>query len=217
VTASPTCPRCGGHLAPPGLWSSDWQCDRDGAVQPLHIHAPADQRALDHVAALARVPLWVPRPLLFGWVISGVGYAGDERGGARATVLSCSGPSPVGGPADLALVAEEPGVGLGARLGGVADSAPNLPGGPAEMKVHAAHHPTALWAIEGADDRVTYIGEARGIWLWVVLRPASAYVLLIDSLKLHDLRDGVFASLDLVFGAASPMLVGLQGPCRDAP
>ncbi len=215
MTASPTCPRCGGRLRAPGLWSSEWQCDRDGAVQPLHVHAPADQRALDHVAALTRVPLWVPRPLLFGWVISGVAYAGDQRGGARATVLNCSGPSPVGGPADLALVAEEPGVGLGARLAGLTDPEPVLPSGPAEMKVHAAHHPTALWAVDCPDDRVTYIGEARGIWLWVVVQPASAYILLIDNLKLHDLRDGIFASLDLVFGAPSPVLTDLQNHCRD--
>lgn len=44
--------------------------------------------------------------------------AGDERTGARATAVALAGPSPLGGPADLVLVAEEPGVGLGARLAG---------------------------------------------------------------------------------------------------
>ena len=33
------CPRCGGPLQPPGLFSSDWRCDTHGAVSPLH--APA--------------------------------------------------------------------------------------------------------------------------------------------------------------------------------
>ena len=215
VTASPTCPRCGGRLRPPSLWSSEWLCDRDGAVQPLHVHAPADQRALDHVSALTRVPLWVPRPLLFGWVISGVAYAGDERGGARATVLNCSGPV-TGGRAG------RPGPGRRGARGGAGGKAgrPDRPGAGASVRsrrdegARRAPPDRAVGHRRFRRPRHLHRGSA-GIWLWVVVRPASAYVLLIDNLKLHDLRDGIFASLDLVFGAASPMLTDLQGRCRD--
>jgi hypothetical protein len=61
----------------------------------------------------------MPWPLPVGWLFTGVAYAGDDRHGGRATAVACSGPGPLGGMGELILVAEELGVGLGARYAGV--------------------------------------------------------------------------------------------------
>lgn len=201
------CPRCGDELRAPGLWSSAWECPRHGVVHPYTVlnHLGAD--AIDHVAKRAAVPLWMPHGLPYGWVCSGVGYAGDERTGARATVGALSGPSPLGGAADLVIVAEEPGTGLGARFAGLAEPDPGagFDQGAPHAKVFAAAHPTALWSVPAGEDRAVFVGEAKGQWLWVVLWPAAAGVLMYDGISLTDLRDWP-AELDVEFGSLSPRL-----------
>jgi hypothetical protein len=52
-----------------------------------------------------------------------------------------------------------------------------------------------------------FAGEVLGNWVWVVLWPDTAGVLLVESLPLRDLRDPG-QDLDLPFGAASPRLPG---------
>jgi hypothetical protein len=190
----------------PGLFSSDWSCAEHGSVLPLHVLPTASPEAVAHVRSAARVPVWVPSPLLPGWTLTGLGWAGDDRSGARATVLACAGPAPLGGVADLLLVAEEPGVGVGAGYAGVPDpdATPDL-AGPAAAKVHAAGHPTALWTVSAAPtDRAVLAGEALGVWLWAVLWPAAAGYVLLEQVVLSDLRDRV--PPDLVAGAPSPYL-----------
>ena len=103
-----TCPRCDRPLRPPGLMSSDWECERHGAVQPLHVLPRVSGEVLAQAAARSAVPVWCPIPLLPGWTVSGLALAGDDRSGTRASAVALSGPSPLGGPADLVLVAEEP-------------------------------------------------------------------------------------------------------------
>jgi Family of unknown function (DUF6758) len=196
------------------LFSSDWQCAEHGAVLPLRVHPIASPEAIDHVRQVARVPLWVPSPLLPGWTVAGVGYAGDERSGGRATVLACAGPAPLGGVADMVLVAEEPGVGLGAGYAGlpVTAATPDLSGLPV-AKVIVAGHPTALWSVPGPDDRCVVAGEAMGMWLWAVLWPADAGYVLYEHVVLHDLRE--WLTPDLIAGASSPYLV--RRPPADPP
>src|SRR4051794_35036765 len=126
MTSPASCPRCSGPLRAPGLWSSEWQCPRHGAVHPYHVHKHPSVEVLEKIAAEAAVPAWLPVPLLPGWTVTGVGHAGDDRTGARATALALSGPSPVGGPADVIVVAEEPGVGLGGRYAGLGLLDPEL-------------------------------------------------------------------------------------------
>jgi hypothetical protein len=207
MKAEPSCPRCGASLRPPGLWSSSWQCELHGAVHPLHVLSRPGPEALDHVVARARVPVWLPWPLPAGWVVTGLGYAGDDRSGGRATVVACSGPSPVGGPGDLVLVAEEPGVGLGARYAGLAgpDPGAGFDLGPPHAKVEAAGHPTPLWSVDAGPDVAVYVGEAKGLWLWAVLWPAGTGMLLLEDFLLRDLRDGG-PDLDPPYGAPTPRL-----------
>ena len=76
----------------------------------------------------ARVPFWVPWPLPKGWLVTGFTGAGDERSGTRGSAVAVSGPNPLGGPADLLIVAEEPGVGLGAGGAGRARPPPRAGG-----------------------------------------------------------------------------------------
>jgi hypothetical protein len=194
-------------LRAPGLWSSAWECPRHGIVHPYTVLTHIGSDAVDHVVARAKVPLWMPHGLPYGWLCSGVGYAGDERSGARATVSCMSGPSPLGGAADLMVVAEEPGVGLGARHAGLAQADPGdgFDAGAPHAKVVAAAHPTAMWSVPVQGDRAVFVGEAKGLWLWAVVWPASAGVLMYDEVSLTDLRDWP-ADLDLEFGSLSPRL-----------
>lgn len=207
MSGAVTCPRCALAVRPPGLWSSAWSCERHGAVHPLHISAHASVEAVTHVVAQSRVPVWSPLPLLPGWTLTGSAYAGDERTGGRASVLAFSGPSPLGGPADILLVAEEPGTGLGARYAGCpGPDAGDAVSGTPYAKVLVAGHPTPLWACsDGDDSRFAAVGEALGVWLWAVLWPVDAELLLLENLQLHDLRGGGVPT-DLPMGAPSPRL-----------
>ncbi|MFC7545160.1 DUF6758 family protein [Plantactinospora sp. GCM10030261] len=225
-----TCPRCSGPVRPPDLMHSDWRCPACGPVLPLHVAehvGPAIvEAAVDRIQVASRVadrpvvPLWCPWPLLPGWTVTGVAWAGDERTGVRAGAVACSGPAPLGGgPADLVLVAEEPGVGLGTRFAGITGPDPGEelaqamteppPGhteSAAHAKIRAGGHPTPLWSVRSRNDRSAYVGEARGMWLYAIAWPASAGYLLADEVVLHDLTE--WTPPELVYGAPSPYLHG---------
>jgi hypothetical protein len=212
VSVAVSCPRCGGVVRAPDLMSSDWRCDVHGAVLPFHVVRHISDETLELARAVARVPLWVPWPLLPGWTVTGVGWAGDDRSGGRATALACTGPAPLGGVADVVLIAEEPGVGLGARYAGLdgPDPGPALADAlthtAAHAKVTTAGHPTPLWSVRSADGRSAYVGEAEGLWLWAILWPADAGYVFAEQVNLFDLRESLPGPL--VFGAPSPYLNG---------
>jgi hypothetical protein len=107
-------------------------------------------------------------------------------------------------------VAEEPGVGLGARHAGLDEPDPGsgFDTGPPDAKLLAAAHPTALWSIPSAEDQAIFVGEAKGHWLWALVWPAAAGVLMYDGMSLIDLRDGR-TDADLEFGSLSPRLAAL--------
>jgi hypothetical protein len=161
------------------------------------------------LAAHAKVPVWCFWPLPKGWVVTGTAQVGDDRSGPRAVAVACSGPAPLGGMGEAVLVAEEPGIGLGARYAGLPGPDPGVvaDGTAPHAKVHAAGHPTALWWVEGSPDRATYVGEALGHWLWAILWPGdSAGALLLEDIMLTDLRD-VGHEIELIpLGALSPRI-----------
>ena len=203
----PTCPRCAGELRAPGLWSSAWQCASHGVVAPYSVVPRPGTDGLDHVLERAKVPVWLPHPLSTGWVISGFAYAGDDREGARAVVSCLTGPSPLGGGSELVIVSEEPGVGLGARHAGLdgPDPGDGFGQGQPDAKVEAAGHPTALWSLPADGDCAVFVGEAKARWLWALVWPATAGVVMYDALSLADLRDG-YIEAELAFGSLSPRL-----------
>ncbi len=191
----------------PGLMSSAWTCERHGSVTPVRTVSRLSAEAVRSCATASGVPLWSPLPLLPGWSVTGLATAGDGRGPGKASVLALSGPSPLGGPADLLLIAEEPGVGLGAHYAGLdgpdpGDSATGVP----DARVGAAGHDTALWRCASAPDRAAFVGEALGVWLYAVLWPPAAELVLLEHVVLHDLRDAVHSDVDLPFGAPCPRL-----------
>ncbi|MBW1598766.1 DUF6758 family protein [Streptomyces sp. JJ38] len=209
MRGEPSCPKCGGRVRAPGLFSDSWQCDAHGAVQPVQPVVPPSVEALSVAIKRAQVPVWMPWPLPLGWLFTGVASAGDDRSGGRATAVACTGPGPVGGVGEIVLVAEDLGLGLGARYAKVPGLDPGLDvSGPPQAKVVAAGRPTPLWHVaQTPDDRAVFAGEARGLWLWVVGWPEQAGMLLYDDLVLADMRD-VGAEVEMVpCGALSPRLL----------
>ncbi|RJK98055.1 DUF6758 family protein [Vallicoccus soli] len=207
MKGTPTCPRCSEAAHPPGLWSSAWTCPVHGEVAPLQPLVQPSPDVLALVAKEARVPAWLPWPLPRGWLVTGVAHAGDDRTGPRAVALACSGPAPLGGMGELVLVAEEPGVGLGARYAGLPGPDPGeAPSAPPAARLQAAGHETALWCLPAPADRAAFVGEARGCWLWLVLWPEPCGAMLLEDLELADARD-VVPELALVpVGALTPRL-----------
>lgn len=207
MSAEPTCPRCHGRLNAPSLWSSDWTCTTHGAVLPRQPARSPSHAGLTAALRDARVPLWLPWPLPQGWLVTGFVDVGDERTGARACAVALSGPGLVSGPADMLLIAEEPGTGFGSHFAGL--DAPDPGDGwsdcPPHAKAEVRGHPVPLWALDGSADRAVYVGEALGNWLWVVMWPADAGVLLVEQHELLDLREPGM-ELDLPYGAPCPRL-----------
>ncbi|MGK5533728.1 DUF6758 family protein [Streptomyces sp. URMC 129] len=211
MRGEPSCPKCGGRVRAPGLFADSWQCSAHGAIHPLQPIIPPSVNALTVVVNRTRVPVWMPWPLPVGWLFTGVACAGDDRAGGRATAVACSGPGPLGGPGELLLIAEELGVGLGARYAGVAgpDPAPYLDmSEPPPVKVLAGGRPTPLWlAADTPEDRAVFAGEAMGLWLWAVVWPQQSGLLMYDEIVLADLRDAG-SEMDLVpCGALSPRII----------
>jgi len=207
VDDPPVCPRCGSPVAEPGEVDG-WLCARHGAVDPLQPFGWPSVEVAAELAAGLSLPIWLPWPLPPGWLISGLGYAGRSRSRAAATVLACSGPSPLGGLGELLIVAEEPSVGLGGAYAGLdaIDPGGAIEGAAAQAKIEIGQHPTSLWCLSSPSDRAVYVGEAAGCWLWIVLHPASAGYLLAERLALADLRD-LGAEIEMLpFSAQTPRL-----------
>jgi len=210
-----TCPRCGSVVRQPGLWNSHWVCDEHGDVQPASAAVAPTPDLLRSLARDAHVPVWLPWPLPDGWVVSGLRWAGDDHNGTVASVVAVSGPHPIpelddDPGADLIVVAEQPGVGIGAHLAGLAGVDP----GPllaekaahdvAEIKMVADGHDVPLWSVP-MDGGLAYVGEASGVWLWLLAWPAPAAAVLLNRFGLIDARHPEH-DLEFPCGALTPRL-----------
>ena len=86
---------------------------------------------------------------------------------------------------------------------GSAAATPGCPGldpgdvitGPSSVDVKAAGQHAPLWAVPTTDDRAAFVGEAYGVWLWLVMWPMNAAWLLAEQLELLDLRDRIYPDL----------------------
>lgn len=171
---------------------------------------------LTQLGERSQVPIWLPAPLPTGWLASGVSWAGEEPDGVVASVTAVSGPDPIpevdetGPGGDLILVSEQPGVGLGAHLAGLPAVDPGLmlaekvQHGRAEAHLDAAGHEVPMWSIP-VPDGIGFVGEAAGVWLWLLAWPATSAALLLDGFALIDARvpEQLF---DVPMGALSPRL-----------
>lgn len=202
---SPCCPRCGTAVQPPGGRFDSWRCFTHGSVAPVRLFAPLDGDDLDNSRRHSDVPLWVPWPSPPEWATTGLAVAGDPDRPACATAVAGTGPAPLGGMAELVLVAEELGTGLGSGYAAMSGPDPGgLITGLPSASVRIDGHALPLWSVPTREDRCVYVGEALGLWLWAVLWPAEAGVLLLEDLVLHDLREHVPGGVR--FGPPSPYL-----------
>ena len=67
-----------------------------------------------------------------------------------------------------------------------------------------ANHEAPLWLVE-SDGKAVFVGEVAASWVWLVLWPDSAGLMLVESLGLLDLRDTA-GPLGLPFGAQATRL-----------
>lgn len=147
-----------------------------------------------HLRAADGFPTFLPWPLGSGWRVSDFGVVVGPGERASATVTCSSGSTDPDGPVDVMVVAEEVGVGLGARCAGLPgpDPGPGFwQGGPPTVRVRVGSQSVPLWPVSTSGaavelDRSVVVGEAGGRWLWLVMMPASAVLLLADEWILRD-------------------------------
>lgn len=182
-----------------------------GGVAPYPYWRPerASSTALaEHLARTAGFPTYLPWPLTAGWKVADFGAVG-EPGRTRATVAAVVGDLPEDGPASVAIVSEEPGCGLGARVAGMrhVDPGGEIGDRPADVRARVGSSSVPLWTVSTHDasaefDRSVLVGEAAGRWLWVVLWPASAVLALRGVWPVAELSTVPHAAL--AFGGTPP-------------
>jgi hypothetical protein len=205
----PSCPRCRQPIT--DLDDGTFACEWHGVIAPLW--RPVEV-GYDAFAELVRqpfdIPTYLPWPMSPGWSIADFGSV--DHG--VATFTTTVGSSDMDGPVEVTVVAEDPGVGLGARAAGspYVDPGPQVGVGPPTTRVRAAGRPVPLWLTDpggGKDtddplERSVFAGEADGRWLWIVLRPASAALLLQDEWLLADATGFGPEALEMPFGGQRP-------------
>jgi hypothetical protein len=196
------CPRCAAAVSPSG---SSWSCPVHGAITPLWRATDPEYDAFADYLRLSRpLPTWLPWPLPEDWKVTDFGCVAVDGRPAQGGYVTCTGPSEVDGLVEVTVVTEEPGVGLASRASGVVHTDPGPEAGigvpPARIKVDGATVP--LWTVSttplesdtvpplaGTLDRSVLAGEALGRWLWLVIRPASAALLLHEMGPFQDVSE----------------------------
>ena len=209
MTLSVGCPRCSTPVAQTG--EGAWSCPDHGVIAPLRRPAEASyDEFLAHLGVTARFPTYLPWPLSPGWRVTDFAAVGDEVS-AYAAMTCVSGTSALDGPVDVLVVTEEPGTGLGARIAGTVHDDPGteVGDGPPSVRVRIDSQSIPLWPVStsaatGEWDRSVVAGEAQGRWLWMVLRPASAVLLLRDDWILRDVSGLGPPLVELPFGGPAP-------------
>jgi hypothetical protein len=206
------CPRCPVPVEDAG--GDGWSCPDHGPTPVLRRPDEASYDGLvEALSAAGDFPTYLPWPMSPGWSVSDFAVVGDPGGvrSARATMTCSSGTSALDGPVDVFVVSEESGTGLGARCAGTThlDPGGELGSGGPSVRVRIGSQSVPLWAVStaGSDlelDRSVVVGEADGRWLWLVLRPASAMLLLRDEWILRDVSGIGPPLVELPFGGPAP-------------
>ncbi len=209
MTLAAGCPRC---PSPVKQVDGHWECLDHGPITPLWRPGAADYASFaEHIRRSGALPTLMPWPLAPGWAVTDFGCVAEHGPDAHAAFVTCAGPTEPDGVVEVTVVSEEPGVGLGARCAGVdhTDPGADIAEGPPQAKVRVEGHPISLWAVSTAEcdstfDRSVFAGEALGRWLWLVLRPASAALLLQGEWVLLDVAALGPELIDLPFASAPP-------------
>jgi hypothetical protein len=203
------CPRCPTPI--PDSTDGGWACPEHGPTAPLlRPDAPSYDAFVEALAAAGDFPTYLPWPMSPGWTVSDFAVV-SEAGRGRGTLTCSSGTSALDGPVDVFVVSEESGVGLGARCAGTLhlDPGPEVGAGPPPVRVRIGSQSVPLWPVSTSTadaelDRSVFVGEAGGRWLWVILRPASAMLLLRDEWILRDVSGIGPPLVEMPFGGPRP-------------
>lgn len=160
-----------------------------------------------HLRRALTFPTYLPWPPPPGWQVTGFACVGEE--GSPVATLACStGMSPADGVVDVLVVSEEAGTGLGARVAGVSVTDPEVGHEPATLRLRVDQTSVAMWTVvaDATEDpgSTVLLGEVQGRWLWVVVRPATAVLLLTQWRQLKDVSSDGPSLLDLEFGGIEP-------------
>jgi hypothetical protein len=202
------CPRC---AAPVSETAAGWVCVEHGRIDPLWRPDEASYDAFaEHLRVADGFPTYLPWPMSPGWTVTDFAAVGVD-GRARATMTGVSGTSQLDGPVDVLVVSEEAATGLGRRVAGTPydDPGAEIGSGPPAVRVRIDSQVVPLWPISvsaatGEWDRSVVAGEAAGRWLWLVLRPASAILLLRDDWILRDVSTVGPQLVEMPFGGPAP-------------
>lgn len=211
MSLRPECPRC-----PQSLLEGDegWRCPTHADLAPLWRAGTLDYETFaEYLGRAEPLATWLPWPLPPGWQVTDFGVVRGEldTDEPRAVVVGVVGASDAEGVVELALVSEEPGIGLGARVAGVDQTDPGREAGVGApmLKIRVDGNAVPLWTVSVPDDeplldRAVLVGEAAGRWLWVVVRPASAVLLLPAMPEVLDVSGLGPELMALPFGVVPP-------------
>lgn len=198
------CPRCPASLGETG------ECPDHGPTTALRRPDAASYAGFAELLSTAGdFPTYLPWPMSPGWTVSDFAVVGERD--ALATLTCSSGTSALDGPVDVFVVSEESGTGLGARCARTdqLDPGTEIGAGPPMVRVRIGSQSVPLWPVSTSAsshelDRSVVAGEAGGRWLWVVLRPASAMLLLRDEWILRDVSGIGPPLVEMAFGGPAP-------------
>ncbi|HEU4567495.1 MAG TPA: DUF6758 family protein [Marmoricola sp.] len=207
MSLAASCPRC---TSPLTQGDEGWACLQHGEVEPLWRPEKVDYETFAELVGRAGdLPIYLPWPMSPGWSIADFGCVAGR--GPSATVTTTVGMSDLDGQVEVSVVAEDPGVGLGARVAGSKHTDPGdqVGSGPPAVRLRAGGRPVPMWVVDvdNGDDVLgasVFAGEAEGRWLWLVLRPASAALLLHDEWLLADVTGFGPNALEMPFGGPRP-------------
>lgn len=204
-----SCPRCTREVkASPS--DPDVECPVHGMVVPLARPHVVDIEGLREVSEL--VPersIYLPWPMSPRWAIADFGCVAGAQSATFSVILGSTVPD---GRVEISVISEDPGVGLGARCAGLAGVDPGrqlgaeVGGDRPSAYVRIDSRAVPLWIIKSLDPdadpfaTTAFAGEADGRWLWLVIRPASAALLMRDDWLLSDISGISADALGMPFG-----------------
>lgn len=208
MTLRPGCPRC----REPFPVDGHGECTTHGPQPALWRPEVASYDAFTvHLQRADGFPSYLPWPLGSGWRVSDFGVVVGSRGPA-ATLTCVSGTTDLDGRVDVIVVLEEPGTGLGGRCAGLSAPDPGAGFGQGQptTKVRVGSQGVPLWPVStsaaaGELDRSVVAGEVTGRWVWLVLHPASAVLMLTDEWWLRDVSGDGPHLVDVPFEGPGPV------------
>ena len=167
----------------------------------------------EHLRLAGDFPTYLPWPMSPGWSVTDFGVVTDARDRrTRHASPAAPGPASWTGRSTCSSSPRRPASGSarGSRPLVGDDPGHEIGDGPPTVRVRIASQQVSLWSVStsGSDsdfDRSVFAGEAAGRWLWIVLRPASAMLLLRDDWILRDVSGVGPPLLEMPFGGQRPV------------